>query len=221
MPSRSPARSEAGNVLFLILIAVALFAALSYAVTQSTRSGGGNADGEKRSVDSAVIVQYPTSVQAAIQRQMLSNNISADNLLFDAPSTYGAMTPDQLARQVFSPTGGGAIYQTGWWFGSCDGVRQVGRSGSGANINLDIIAYLPIPNIELCRTINTKLGITSALPQMYTTYQYLPEMTLAYPGICNGAAGGEITQAEFVGKTEGCYQDGDWGYLYYHVLLQR
>ena len=207
-------QENSGNVLFLILVAVALFAALSYAVTQSTRAGGGSADKEKLTTDSAAIIQYPVSLQTAVTRQMIGNGTDATSLLFDAPASFGGMTAAQLARQAFHPTGGGAVYQ------SCDGVRDIGRSGAVLNANQDIIATRPVSK-EICQTINTRLGITSALPQMYTTYQYSPQMTLAFPGICNGGTGGEITQAEFRGKHQGCYQDGDWGYLYYHVLVPR
>ncbi|HEY8190982.1 MAG TPA: hypothetical protein VIG74_01055, partial [Alphaproteobacteria bacterium] len=61
-------KGERGNVLFLILIAVALFAALSYAVTQSSRSGGGDANSETNLINSATLTQYPAGLRTSIIR---------------------------------------------------------------------------------------------------------------------------------------------------------
>lgn len=75
-------KSQSGNVLFLILIAVALFAALSYAVTSSSRSGGGSANKEKAQADAAVIIQYGTSLRSAVRRMKIMNNCSDTQLDF-------------------------------------------------------------------------------------------------------------------------------------------
>lgn len=62
--------NQNGNVLFLILIAVALFAALSYAVTQSSR-GSGSADREKRQTDISLVNNHI----AAFRSEYLRRNI--------------------------------------------------------------------------------------------------------------------------------------------------
>ena len=69
--SYSPRRHEQGNVLFLILIAVALFAALSYAVTQSTRSGGGSTERERMELDIAATLNTVSAFQTEILRRSL------------------------------------------------------------------------------------------------------------------------------------------------------
>lgn len=172
-------KGERGNVLFLILIAVALFAALSYAVTSSSRSGGGDAGGETSLINSAQITQYPASVRTAIIR-MIVRGVTTEQLLFDDPGEFGTATTgiDTAAdeeRAVFHPNGGGATYVTAppevmesgnqgtWFFSSFYEVGNIGTSEIGAATSAlgnDVIAFLPGIKQAICVKLNEEIGIT-------------------------------------------------------------
>ena len=162
-------RTESGNVLFLILIAVALFAALSYAVTQSSRSGAGGTDGESALVNSATVTQYPASVRTAIVR-MIINGTTIDQMNFDPPSEFSGTCNSAPAACVFHTDGGGATRVTAppdvmansqqgeWVFASNYEINQIGTSG-GAVSNTDVIAFLPGISQGICVRLNEELGI--------------------------------------------------------------
>lgn len=163
--------NESGNVLFLILIAVALFAALSYAVTSSSRSGGGDAASESNLINSAQVTQYPSSVRTAIVR-MIINSTTDSQLLFEGPSDFANLSTPALERRgVFHPSGGGAtrvsstpdIMASGsqgtWIFTSDFGITQIGTTDATNGSN-DIIAFLPGVAESICKRINTELGIS-------------------------------------------------------------
>lgn len=104
--------SEKGNVLFLILIAVALFAALSYAVGTSTRGSGKNTNEEKLKTGAAAIQNYVASVRSAVQRLMLSNDCTVQNL--DWRNTYWKRLDGSpsvgILHAPISPKSGCAIF---------------------------------------------------------------------------------------------------------------
>ena len=125
-------QKQSGNALFLILIAVALFAALAYAVTQSGR-GGGNTNKEQATLAAAQIDGFFGDVQATITRLMLTggctdtqisfaNNVytkynsgsGPNGLLFPADGAAGSNLNAPLDKHcdVFDPAGGGLTPQT-------------------------------------------------------------------------------------------------------------
>lgn len=229
--------SERGNVLFLILIAVALFAALSYAVTQSTRSGSGDASKETNLVNAASITQYPASIKTAITRMVVSNSVGPDSLLFDPPPYTALTTATLQSYGVFYPGtstggGGGATYTQApanvmaagtpgtWYFNGENGVVNIGTSGTISTSNADVIAFLPGVSLAVCQSIHQKLGLSTTIDDLNAVALLITtNMNQADPNI--DAGGANITSATLDGQPQGCFQKPTGTYVYYHVLVER
>lgn len=106
---------QRGNVLFMILIAVALFAALSYAVTSSNRGSGNNVSNETAAAQAAAIVQYGATLKNAVMRMMVSNGCTEATLDFSnniftmtngSTYTMAANSAAPVQCKLFYSTGG-------------------------------------------------------------------------------------------------------------------
>lgn len=243
LTNQTKRRSERGNVLFLILIAVALFAALSYVVTQSTRSGGGSTEREKNILSSAQMTQYPTALRTAIIRMVLGG-VGVENIFFNTPENFALVSTTRWL--VFHPQGGGATFQeapsdlsvTGnsalnWTFNAEVRIPGIGIDDAGGS---DLIAFLPGVSDGVCRQVNEELGITITaaecggtftIPQVSGVEDAVNEtMDENYNRSALAAAGTPLTPAtcttKFDRQASGCFRDVDGDRnVFYSVLLER
>lgn len=153
-------KKQQGNVLFLILVAVVLFAALSYAVTQSSR-GGGNADSEIDQVNMAAYGSYISAVRLGYQRLRLKG-LSSDDMTF-AP-VWSAPCTSNSEQCLFHPDGGGVVFRplSDFVKGSAglDGYIAVSQSiedvGTAAP---DVMYFEEDISLETCRAFNKFMGL--------------------------------------------------------------
>ncbi|MCB1556129.1 MAG: hypothetical protein KDJ15_02330 [Alphaproteobacteria bacterium] len=239
---------ESGNVLFLILIAVALFAALSYAVTQSSRSGGGDASKESNLIGSAQLTQYPAGVRTALVRMIIGGadvaTLEFNNESMGATNNFSDCTSG-YARCVFHPTGGAATYADApkdlmaagtpgtWVFNGENEINLIGTTaGSDAptTATADIIAFLPDITLSVCQQVNTSLGISGVPTDTginFATQMMNVDGSTATSLVGSGTTAtiGEATTASSAGldgEPYGCFQDtATSDYVYYHVLIER
>lgn len=235
-------QSQKGNILFLILLAVVLFAALSYAVTQSMRGGGGNAGSETNLVNSAVLSQYPVGLRAAILR-MIVDGTDVTTLNFDPPSVFTTMTSGEQALNVFHPDGGGASFgfipsdalltpssTARWVFTRNFGIELIGTTATtSGDAGKDIIALAPGLSSSICQAINDELGIDS-IPEVSTTLpltigtstmQQVEEFAYSQTStVAEIADTGSVIDAQPFLCVD-ADATGGTNYTYYHVLVER
>lgn len=209
-------RSQHGNVLFLILIAVALFAALSYAVSVSMRNGGGSAANEKTETEVASVLQYFTGMRQAIDRMRL-NGCDDAQISFERTGSTAYTNPNSPADKrchVFSPNGGGISYRNYGGVATSVVVDGIGTSKS------DLTYYVHNIGSDFCDKLITQLyGANTSIGE-----------TVPGTGYFKGDYGdpksisiGDTSDAFFKGKPIGCFSDTSAmkNKHFYYVLLER
>ncbi len=209
-----------GNVLFLILLAIALFAVLSYAVTQSSRSSGRDAAAENAITDAAQIMQYAANISTIIQRLRLSNNCKASDISFEgaASNPYTHTPPAENKCKVFHTDGGGIRYrgielsyqeEHPFFTGA---IRIEGIGTSAPELTMLVHSITP----EICQHLFEKL---------YSFSRYTGNDTVgsaaAFIGTFSvtGMIGDQAP--ELAGKPIGCWDDGSQPRHFYYVLEER
>lgn len=102
-----------GNVIVYILIAIALFAALGYAVSASLRGSGAEIGREEGGrVGASAVLDFVRNIRANHQALRLEG-VRAGGVSFVRPGEPGFETPPHT-HKIFHPGGGGVTYKAPW-----------------------------------------------------------------------------------------------------------
>lgn len=214
---------SSGNILIYVLIAVVLFAALSFALTKQLGNGGmtGTLDTNKARLRAEEMINYATAIHATVEQMNTMSNVLPNEFNFVKQGEANYATPPQTAK-VFHPAGGGMnmfnateeMYapgsaKRGWVAQTGTNVEWTKTPGS------DVIYTFLDVNPAVCAAINERLFKNTNIP--VTTLA--PEDVFIH-----GGTDGDFTTAacsDCVEKTSMCVQASDGTDAFYNVILAR
>ena len=229
--------SQNGNVLFIILIGIVLFAGLMYAFTESSQNSFSNLDREQAQIVATDILNYSQKVEGGVQRLLAKGgselDISFENSISTTDYTNVNSTPGEYDCHVFHPEGAGLTYVappansgtgTEWVFSSGNGVTGIGNITYSC-VDPECLDYLIIlkdVNEQVCKVINylgkVNENTNGDIPLDQNDYSddaYTGTTPLNKRVIIDG-------DEKLAYKNTGCFEsETRGGYHFYHVLIAR
>lgn len=161
-------KSEKGSAFFYILIAIVLFAALTYAVSNSNRTNINIVTEEQAKIAAQEAIEQAETVKNAVQKLLL-RKIDETSISFEnsAVTGYTLSSCTNDFCKVFN-NNGGAINWIQVPQNSNDGTDWIYTGtlpilGNGSDARYDITMILPKVSDNICRQINVFLGYSNNL----------------------------------------------------------
>lgn len=162
-------RTQRGNAMVYVLIALALFGFLTVTLSrQNDGADGQDIDDEQAEIYALELIEYATTAQNVVD-MMLSTGSTVDNLDFVNPTSAGFNTGSHI-HKVFHPQGGGLNYQekfdsnietktdSGWF------VRNNSHVEWTPTLANDVVLSALRINKEICENINLKITGSKSIP---------------------------------------------------------
>jgi len=226
---------ERGSALFIILIGVALFAALGYAVSNMMRGGnsGTNIAGEQAKLYAGEILDYGRTLRQTVQGLRISNGCSDTDISFENSSTSlnyshtpatdddcmvferdaGGVSYNQPPIQIFDNSHSARSTYGEYVFPSTTSVLGVGTNAQ------DLITVLHYVKKDICLSINEKLGVPNPSQDAPADEDGMDTKTPFKGSFSTGQA---IDTPDISGQIAGCIQnDSNAYYMFYQVLVAR
>jgi len=233
---KRPSR-ESGSALIYILIAIALFAALSYAVAQMMRGGDGTTNEELRRLQATEILQFGRSLRTAVQGMEI-DGIADTEISFETAAVAGYANGGCGGNEckIFSPAGGGMNYSAPvaadwldqsqvaganfgqWVFSGDNAVANVGTAAP------DLLVMLPWVTRSLCTEINDLLSVTNPggiPPQDNGNADVSTKFTGTYTASQSIGGGDPEIEGQRAGCFEGAGAPAAGTYHFFQVLIAR
>jgi hypothetical protein len=233
---------ERGNVIWFLLLAIALLAALTMTLSRGNDTSQQTGDAERARIEASEIMRYASGLEQTI-KQMNLRGVSENAVSFENSFVSGyqnARCADEYCR-LFETNGGAQSWlepkstwldpaQSGqplygeWYITGRVCVEDVGDGGTGCDtdgeLNEELVLILPWVSENLCRELNTLVGIAGD-PPVENGDGWLPANDTYQGNFADGVILNMPDMRTGCFEGSGTNQPPADSYAFFHVLVEH